>query len=297
MNKNSTHNNLFQLKAFWLSISIPILLALVLSVFFFFKLNLSMCYSDKCFEYFWTLFRLPIGIASLAIPFAAIVASNHRTQQTAESIRVSMQNNNFSNYYKHREVFFETLKELENRYNINFSNKSKLYRRLFPSNSPDIFKHISELKRGNPIVEVGKLVEEDQDFKRYLLSNKLDDDRFIKLLTWWFVIWEVFNISHAENTPVVMFQAVGVAYKLPLMEGPNNTYGLSNSIARIVYSELCKFCHIENNIDWPDVSSRFDENVKNYIEIGSQCEVKSSEINQPPLQVLPPIQHGLVDIS
>ncbi|OCH54717.1 hypothetical protein A6D97_09505 [Vibrio sp. ZF57] len=57
------------------------------------------------FNNFVSVFRFPLGILALIIPIIALLAANHRSEQTKEQIRVTNQQNTFSNHYKHLEEF------------------------------------------------------------------------------------------------------------------------------------------------------------------------------------------------
>jgi hypothetical protein len=57
------------------------------------------------FNYAINLFRVPFGIAALAIPIMAILAANHRSEQSREQMRLTSAQNVFSNHYKHVEEF------------------------------------------------------------------------------------------------------------------------------------------------------------------------------------------------
>lgn len=51
------------------------------------------------------MMKLPITIAALAFPLAALVASHHRSVQTAAQIERTDYKNAFENNIKHRELF------------------------------------------------------------------------------------------------------------------------------------------------------------------------------------------------
>ncbi|MBN7770475.1 hypothetical protein KUV44_12290, partial [Marinobacter daepoensis] len=86
------------------------------------------------FNNFVALFKLPIGLASIAIPLAALVASHHRSIQTASQIISQQEQNTFSNYVKHREYFSKFIDEeglLNGKSSFKAVNK-KVYDILFP---------------------------------------------------------------------------------------------------------------------------------------------------------------------
>ncbi|MDQ1919744.1 hypothetical protein [Massilia pseudoviolaceinigra] len=67
-------------------------------------------------DFFWKLdytgfnfaieaFRVPIGVAALSIPIMAILAANHRSEQSREQMRLTSLQNIFANHYKHVEEF------------------------------------------------------------------------------------------------------------------------------------------------------------------------------------------------
>ncbi|WP_308921958.1 hypothetical protein [Janthinobacterium sp. J1-1] len=50
-------------------------------------------------------FGVPISICALSIPVVALLATNHRSEQTREQIRTASIQNTFANYHKHMEEF------------------------------------------------------------------------------------------------------------------------------------------------------------------------------------------------
>lgn len=57
------------------------------------------------FNHFLVVFRFPLGILAIIIPVIALLAANHRSEQTKEQIKVTNEQNIFSNYYKHIDEF------------------------------------------------------------------------------------------------------------------------------------------------------------------------------------------------
>jgi hypothetical protein len=99
--------------------------------------------------------KFPIAIASLAFPLVALVASHHRSVQTAAQIertdnqilrtdiqleRTSKQisltedKNSFDNNIRHREFFSKQLELLEKRFDIKFKSHFEIYEAIFLSN-------------------------------------------------------------------------------------------------------------------------------------------------------------------
>ncbi|WP_111638280.1 hypothetical protein [Marinomonas shanghaiensis] len=85
--------------------------------------------------------KLPLAIASLAFPLVALVASHHRSVQTAaqimrtdRQIQATEQKNAFENNIKHRETFKELLEKEEKLWRIKFHDANKLYENIFSQN-------------------------------------------------------------------------------------------------------------------------------------------------------------------
>jgi hypothetical protein len=91
-------------------------------------------------------FRVPLAIATLSIPFLALVAATHRSEQTrkqmeltrlqiektAHQIQITANQNNFTNYYKHIEEFEKFCDKIK-RDNYNLTSPRKLHTQLFTS--------------------------------------------------------------------------------------------------------------------------------------------------------------------
>lgn len=67
------------------------------------KLEKDLSFSG--FNFALTVFKVPLSILALIIPTVALFAANHRSEQTKEQMRLANVQNNFANYYKHREEF------------------------------------------------------------------------------------------------------------------------------------------------------------------------------------------------
>lgn len=51
------------------------------------------------------IFKVPLSILALIIPLVALIASNHRSEQSREQMRLASSQNNFANHFKHLEEF------------------------------------------------------------------------------------------------------------------------------------------------------------------------------------------------
>lgn len=65
----------------------------------------SMCLEVACYSEFANAFELPIAVIAAAIPLTILAGATHRSAQTKRQIDVQMDQNIFSNYYKHLEEF------------------------------------------------------------------------------------------------------------------------------------------------------------------------------------------------
>jgi hypothetical protein len=67
--------------------------------------NLVWDFSAAGFNLAIELFKVPLGISALLIPLVALLAGNHRSEQTVHQFGLLQSQNNFQNYHQHREEF------------------------------------------------------------------------------------------------------------------------------------------------------------------------------------------------
>lgn len=89
----------------WFAIVILFILAIVFGAVITAHTPLVWDFRSDGFNLFISTFRFPLGILALVIPIVALLAANHRSEQTKEQIRITGLQNNFANYYKHLEEF------------------------------------------------------------------------------------------------------------------------------------------------------------------------------------------------
>ena len=128
--------NLMSTRLFWLSIIVPLASSATLILLSSHDRGLSPELSPHAFNTFIDLFKLPIAIAGLSIPLAALVASQHRSIQASRQIKLSTSQNNFSNYIDHRQLFDDFFRRSK-KANANIDNDSKwmVYQFLFPESA------------------------------------------------------------------------------------------------------------------------------------------------------------------
>lgn len=142
------HSSFLSLRIVWITVAILFFLSGTSSAFIIHYSNLQWDLSSTGFNIFISEFRFPLGIAALIIPIIALLAANHRSEQTKEQIRVTSSQNVFSNYYKHIEEFTKYLNgRIESDADIRYAHAN-----IYPNASsgdyeinPDIFNLISKL--------------------------------------------------------------------------------------------------------------------------------------------------------
>ncbi|WP_273527058.1 hypothetical protein [Pseudomonas sp.] len=136
----SNEKKLFEIKEFWISLSVPIILATIFASIIAANSELTLDLSYNGFNKFIDIFKFPMGVLALIFPLVALVATNHRSRQSATQIKQGREQNTFSNFYKHKESFHNT-ERLEKRYDITFFEPDQLYSKIFPENSPEYLKY------------------------------------------------------------------------------------------------------------------------------------------------------------
>lgn len=147
LNKEEPHRPLAQTPLFWISLLLPSLLGITLSLFIYDESPVGgLCFSPSCVAYFLELYKVPLAISGLSLPFVAMVASLHRSKEAHLQIKVgqaqyneALKNNIFGNFLKHRDGFFDVLdryasEESDDPIFLKIDNAA-LYAAVFPQNS------------------------------------------------------------------------------------------------------------------------------------------------------------------
>jgi len=109
----SAERELVELKTFWASIVFPISISLIVGFVIRAHTPLQWDFSSQGTNLFLEIFKVPLGILALIFPSVALVASNHRSRQTARLISLQSLQNIFVNHYTHMDKFEEHCRELE----------------------------------------------------------------------------------------------------------------------------------------------------------------------------------------
>ncbi|KMV28410.1 hypothetical protein AB733_23830 [Photobacterium swingsii] len=88
------YRTIFKVKLFWLVLTLPILVGIVIGSIIGHTegLILDVSQGKESFDIFWNHMRFPIAIASMSIPLATWVIANHRTSQFVKSLEVQERN-------------------------------------------------------------------------------------------------------------------------------------------------------------------------------------------------------------
>lgn len=112
-NQFDPRKSFFELKVVRLTFASIILLSISFFVIIILNSELDSDFSYRGFNYFVDVFKVPLATLALLIPAVALLAANHRSEQTREQILTAQSQNNFSNYYKHVEEFEKFCKNNE----------------------------------------------------------------------------------------------------------------------------------------------------------------------------------------
>lgn len=85
------------------------------------------------FNQFLSFFKVPLGILALIIPVVALLAANHRSEQTKAQIESTRQQNTFSNFYKHIEEFEKYVEAHIDKSTTTFNSMRGSHRVIFPN--------------------------------------------------------------------------------------------------------------------------------------------------------------------
>ncbi|WP_419243569.1 hypothetical protein ACN08P_19880 [Photobacterium leiognathi subsp. mandapamensis] len=136
----SPNKSLIQLRVLWIVVGIISLISTICFILIYKNSNIITDITYHGFNMFIVIYRVPLSILALIIPIIALLAANHRSEQTREQIRLANDQNNFSNYYKHIEEFEKYSSKISTENKIEFKSTRKLYKKLFPNARNGDFK-------------------------------------------------------------------------------------------------------------------------------------------------------------
>jgi hypothetical protein len=130
--------------ALWGPIASATLFAVIIAIWDNSQQTLSWGLSSAHINDAISRLKFPLAIASLAVPLVTLVATYHRSVQTAVQIAATESKNSFENNIKHREIFKEFLKKEEVRLGITFYDSDKLYENIFSQNDYRRFEYYAD---------------------------------------------------------------------------------------------------------------------------------------------------------
>lgn len=218
----SAKTPLKKLLLFWCALGIPLALSILCAgIIVYSESPLFFCGTATCFDFAFSMFKVPVAIATLALPCVTLVVANHRSEQSiAQLIKADAQlekselqlqanyaKNSFDNFYKHQEHFSNFINSIKGNLLIDseFNNSTGLYKKIFINNKVTSFSPVengyNELKR---VIE--ELIYIDE-----LLTNEITDDSKIEEVYLAFkVIFESLNIHKIK----VVKEEINVSYKM-----------------------------------------------------------------------------------
>lgn len=243
MRENKT---LMQLWQFWLALALPILSGFGLGVWIYYSNDLNFDLSKYGLNTFLEYFKLPLSLASIAIPATALVAAIHRSEQTLAAIQESKRQNTFSNALKHREEFIKLLKEIEAELDITFFDKYKLYKTLFENNTNSNFDkntNINWLK-----FQVNRLTKISERLARELNDRQIEGI-FIDSFKLSYELRFRVNSGYIINSPDVFFSHIknrewAIAYE------KHKPFKHLNLAYDVIY-QLMYFCEYDLSTELP----------------------------------------------
>ncbi|MEZ8696480.1 hypothetical protein AB6D84_05120 [Vibrio lentus] len=126
------HQSILELKIFKVLLSVQLVIALVSAILIISNSPLYFSFNYEGFNYFFNVFKFPLAVLASIIPVVALIAANHRSEQTKEQIRVTNSQNNFTNYYKHLEEFEKFAEIASEKYSFHYAfNFRYLHSKLF----------------------------------------------------------------------------------------------------------------------------------------------------------------------
>lgn len=108
----SAEKQLVSLVSFRISIILPVVSSLALGSIIRFNTPLAWDLSSSGWNSFLEVFKVPLGVLALIFPSVALIASNHRSRQSAKLISLQNSQNNFVNHYTHMDKFEQHCREL-----------------------------------------------------------------------------------------------------------------------------------------------------------------------------------------
>lgn len=226
----------------------------------------ELCFNSECYSFALQLFKIPITVAATSLPIAGIVAAYHRSIETQTQIDLTIRNNTFANYIKHKDEFENMFVSLANAgFGLNklaFGNVQRIYREIFPKNSyAELVLTPDNLSKKNFFSKLEVVLERCEKNMRLADPTENDIFEYFSSVHDGFLLFKVFN---EEESVVLEFG--GEVLSLPGTASGNASYyhALLGMVSRLEF-----FCGGDKNYTDNVVSlanrEAFDEFTKKYI--------------------------------
>ena len=241
-------SKLSNLRSFWLSILIPLIASLLIAIIIATNSNLGFNFSYKGFNEALVIFKVPLAVLALIFPSVALVATEHRSSQSAEMMRRNNTQTSFSNYYTHREEFFKVLSKLEEELAVQFHDANGLYRTLFPQNSVETL----ELRSREEGSEKSALEFHVATYEKLMESIRTPNVNLRQVQNFYLEFYMLacslgFTIKDGHTIDWPIYWGIDKAQGWVVAYESNNPLKQS-WITSQVLKRLCDFCHIDRNL-------------------------------------------------
>ncbi len=263
--------SLIELGVLWWTVGILAVLSGIVATVIICNSDLVWDFSYEGFNQAITIFKVPLAILALIIPIVALLAANHRSEQTKKQIIVVGGQNNFANYYKHVEEFNKYLNDTIDD-GVTFTSKHLLHKSLFPMARQgnylmsgeitssykdmvlkvvDLTEKLSNSKKGfrEPLVE--ELLSEINDFayKKLRMEGYFKDSGYVNE-----PIAKRLDLHRVRNRRlkiiIQMFVKVSISYeKICLFEPSNQIEPLLYKVKAIDLDAIHESMLLDDNID------------------------------------------------
>lgn len=227
------HKSFLTLKIVWVTVFLLVAMSFLSAALISLNSELKVDLSYSGFNHFISAFRFPLAIAALIIPVIALLAANHRSEQTKEQIRVTNSQNVFSNYYKHMEEFTKyAASRVDTEVDLRF-----VHGKVYPNSSQGDYAISAEL-----VILLSKLENVTQDVLKYYpsdINEKLNDDLKKK---YYVVIHDIYAFIYRNKSDYRKH----VTYSKPTEHGDTYLFQSLSMIRHVlkaieIAEEICKF--------------------------------------------------------
>jgi len=246
MRKTNNMPDLHKTTLFKLALYSPLIISALMVLIILRSNSLVFDFTELGLIFFIAKFKYAMFSLGAIPPLLGLVAVNYRSNQLNTQIKSMNSQNTFTNYFKHREEFFNLIKAIEIEFSIIFSNSSELYRLLFPHNSIvniNITSTSEDSDISDLMVLASTLKEQCEKFNGEIYPTEPDIKRFYIEL--WHLTKEL-NISIPEAGGV-KFKGDGnaITSKAIFRFSKHNNFEQVQILSSI-FSQLADFCHLKD---------------------------------------------------